>query len=108
VLDRRGRLRPLKLATPEADELLHDLLPEQREASWHLVAPDGRRASGGTAAAPLLRILPAGAAPAALLERAPGPTDRVYGWVVEHRSLLSRLIPEAAKRRADRRIARRS
>ncbi len=38
--DRRGAsraLRPLPLGTGEADRLLADLTPEQRNASWHLV-----------------------------------------------------------------------
>jgi predicted DCC family thiol-disulfide oxidoreductase YuxK len=33
----RGAMRPLPLGTPEADYLLHDLAPEERDASWHLV-----------------------------------------------------------------------
>jgi hypothetical protein len=33
----RQALRPLPLGTPEADYLLHDLSPAEREASWHLV-----------------------------------------------------------------------
>src|SRR5207253_393836 len=84
ALDRERRLRPVALGTPEADDLLSDLHPEERAASWHLVAPDGRRASGGAAAAPLLRLLPGGRAPAAILARAPGTTDRAYRWVADH------------------------
>jgi predicted DCC family thiol-disulfide oxidoreductase YuxK len=92
ALDRNRRLRPVALGTPEADELLADLTPEQRAASWHLIAPDGRRASGGPAAAPLLRLLPAGHAPAAVLERMPRTTERAYRWVADHRSTLSKAI----------------
>ncbi len=103
--DRRGRLRPIALGTPEADALLADLTPDQRAASWHLVAPDGRRWSAGAAAPPLLRLLPSGRAPAELVARAPRTTERVYRWVADHRSSLSRLIPGSAKRRADARIA---
>jgi predicted DCC family thiol-disulfide oxidoreductase YuxK len=80
---------------------------EERIASWHLVAPDGRRWSAGYAAPPLLRLLPAGRAPAAALAAAPGITDLVYRWVADHRSTISRLIPERGKRRADERIATR-
>jgi predicted DCC family thiol-disulfide oxidoreductase YuxK len=92
ALDRNRRLHPIALGTPEANELLADLTPEQRAASWHLIAPDGRRASGGTAAAPLLRLLPAGNAPAAILEGMPRTTERAYRWVADHRSTLSKAI----------------
>ena len=108
ALDRRRRLRPLALGTPEADGLLADLSVEQREESWHLVAPDGRRWSAGAASPPLLRLLPGGRVPAAVLAAAPGATERVYRWVSDHRSTFSRLIPDAAKRRADRLIADRT
>jgi predicted DCC family thiol-disulfide oxidoreductase YuxK len=107
ALDRHGRLRPIALGTPEADALLADLTPEQRDASWHLVSPEGRRWSAGAAAPPLLRLLPAGRAPAALLASAPRATERVYRWVADHRSTLGRMLPSSAKRSADARIAQR-
>jgi predicted DCC family thiol-disulfide oxidoreductase YuxK len=103
--DRSKRLRPVPLGSREADELLADLTPEERMRSWHLIAPDGRRWSAGYAAAPLLRLLPGGRLPAAALAAAPEITDRVYRWVADHRSTLSKLIPERGKRRADERLA---
>lgn len=106
ALDRAHRLRPVALETEEADALLADLTPEERAASWHLVAPSGTRWSAGAAAPPLLRLLPRGRLPANLLERAPGPTERAYRWVADHRSTFSHLISDAAKRRADETITR--
>jgi predicted DCC family thiol-disulfide oxidoreductase YuxK len=105
ALDRRRSLRPVALGTPEADELLSAMGTDERAASWHLVSPDGRRWSAGAAAPPLLRLLPGGRVPAALLERFPRLTERTYRWVAGHRSSLSGLIPESAKARADERIA---
>jgi predicted DCC family thiol-disulfide oxidoreductase YuxK len=106
ALDRDGRLRPVALATPEADALLAELTPEQRAASWHLVSPDGTRASAGSAGAPLLRLLPGGRPIASVLERMPRMTERAYRWIADHRSWFSRAVPARAKARADRRIAR--
>jgi predicted DCC family thiol-disulfide oxidoreductase YuxK len=105
ALDRGHNLRPVALDTPAADHLLADLTPEQRASSWHLIAPDGRRESGGTAAVPLLRLLPGGRAPAAVLARVPRLTERTYRWIAAHRSLFSRLISDGAKKRADAKIA---
>jgi predicted DCC family thiol-disulfide oxidoreductase YuxK len=106
--DRDRRLRPLALGTPEADRLLADLTPEQRDAAWHLVSPDGHRESAGAAGPPLLRLLPGGARPAAALAQAPAMTQRAYEWVADHRSTLSRALPSSAKRRATRLIGRRT
>lgn len=106
--DRDQRLRPLAIGTPEADRLLSDLTPEQREASWHLVSPDGDRASAGAAGPPLLRLLPGGVLPAATLAKAPDLTQRAYEWVAGHRSTLSRALPSSVKQRATRTIGRRT
>jgi predicted DCC family thiol-disulfide oxidoreductase YuxK len=105
VLDRRRSLRPVALGTPEADALLADMAPDERAASWHLVSPGGRRWSAGEAAPPLLRLLPGGRAPAALIARFPRLTERGYRWVAGHRSWFGKLVPDSAKARADERIA---
>jgi predicted DCC family thiol-disulfide oxidoreductase YuxK len=106
--DRRRALMPLALGTAQADALLHDLTPQQRSASWHLVAPDCRRESAGAAAPHLLTLLPGGRAPAAVLARAPALTDRGYRWVAANRSTLSRLLPSSAKLRASETIRQRT
>jgi predicted DCC family thiol-disulfide oxidoreductase YuxK len=105
--DRHRRLRPVALQSAEAESELADLAPEERMSSWHLAAPDGRRWSAGYAAPPLFRLLPGGIPLAALLAAAPAVTDRAYRWVADHRSTLSKLIPDRAKLRADRLIAER-
>jgi predicted DCC family thiol-disulfide oxidoreductase YuxK len=105
--DRGGRLRPIALQRPEADELLATVPATERMASWHLISPDGARRSGGAAVPPLLRLLPGGRGPAAVLARIPRLTDRGYRWVAEHRSGLSRWVPASAKRRASERVRRR-
>ena len=87
--DHAGRLRPLALQAPEAGDLLADLAPAERMASWHLVSPTGARHSGGAAVAPLLRLLPGGRLPAAAFARFPRLTERGYRWVADHRSRLS-------------------
>jgi predicted DCC family thiol-disulfide oxidoreductase YuxK len=106
--DRHRRLRPVAIQSAEGQRLLADLSEAKRLSSWHLVAPEGRLRSAGAAAAPLLRTLPGGAPLAALLERFPSATEGAYAWVAAHRGRLGRLIPAAAKRRADARIRRRS
>ncbi|HEX5193576.1 MAG TPA: DCC1-like thiol-disulfide oxidoreductase family protein [Solirubrobacteraceae bacterium] len=103
--DRDRRLRPLALGTPESDALLSDLCPAEREASWHLIDPAGHRESAGAAAPPLLRLLPGGDTPAALLARFPRQTERAYRAVADHRTTIGRWLPSSVKRRAKRTVA---
>jgi predicted DCC family thiol-disulfide oxidoreductase YuxK len=105
--DRAERLRPIALQCPEADELLGDLMPAERMASWHLISPGDARRSAGDAVAPLLRLLPRGRVPAAAFARFPKLTDRGYRWVAEHRSHLSKWVPSSAKGCARRHVRRR-
>jgi predicted DCC family thiol-disulfide oxidoreductase YuxK len=104
--DRRGRIVPRAIQGTDAEALLADLSPEERLASVHLVAPDGERISAGSVAAPLLRLLPGGALPAAGFARIPGLTNRSYDWVAQHRSQISKAVPGALKRRAGARVSR--
>jgi predicted DCC family thiol-disulfide oxidoreductase YuxK len=83
--DRRGRLRPVALQDPEADELLGGMAEEQKRASWHLVTPDGRVHSAGAAFPPLLRLLPGGRPLAAVAAAFPALTERGYRYVARTR-----------------------
>lgn len=102
--DSAGRLRPFALQRPEADELLAELPPEQRAASWHLSSPAGVRYSAGAAIPPLFRLLPGGRAAAFAFALSPGLTERGYLCVAAHRSRLSTLVPSRAKQRAGERV----
>jgi predicted DCC family thiol-disulfide oxidoreductase YuxK len=105
--DRNRRLTPLALGTPTANALLHDLTPEQRNRSWHLIDPAGQRESAGAAAPPLLALLPGGRLPAAVLGRFPRQTERAYRAVADNRATIGRWIPSSVKRRAAAAVGRR-
>jgi predicted DCC family thiol-disulfide oxidoreductase YuxK len=94
--DRDGRLRAVPIQSEEGDRTLADLRPEDRLVSWHLVTPDGRRYSGGAAAGPIARLLPAGAPIAFLAGTFPRTTDRLYRWVARNRDVLGRRLGEQA------------
>jgi predicted DCC family thiol-disulfide oxidoreductase YuxK len=96
--DRAARLHPIALQRSEADEMLRELTPAERMASWHLISPTGERRSGGEAVAAVLRLLPAGRLPAAGFAQFSRLTDRAYRWIAEHRSQLSKWVPSSAKR----------
>jgi predicted DCC family thiol-disulfide oxidoreductase YuxK len=83
--DRHGRLRPVALQDPEADDLLAGMDDERKMASWHLVTADGTVYSAGAAFPPLLRLLPGGGPLAALATALPGLTDRAYRYVAQTR-----------------------
>jgi predicted DCC family thiol-disulfide oxidoreductase YuxK len=103
-LDRDQRLRPVALQDPEADLLLAGMPHEQRMASWHLVADDGRVHSGGEAFAPLLRLIPGGELPARALDAVPAVADAGYRAVAGRRSFFGRHLPARSKARAQERI----
>jgi len=107
VRDRARRLVPVALQRPEAEELLADLTPEERMASFHVISPSGERLSAGAALPAILRLLPRGSPAAAGFARFPSTTERAYRWVADHRSLLSRAIPASAKQRAGAYVSRR-
>jgi predicted DCC family thiol-disulfide oxidoreductase YuxK len=114
--DRGRRLRPVALGSPESDRLLAGMPETERMASWHLADPGCAKNrpengqilthpevwSAGAAFSPLFRLLPGGAPLARLTDRFPGPTERAYRWVADHRSAIGGLLPGAARRWADR------
>jgi predicted DCC family thiol-disulfide oxidoreductase YuxK len=93
--DRAGRLRPVALQSPEADDLLSEIDPERKMESWHLIV-GGRIYSGGEAVPHLARLLPAGTPIASLGSTFPRTTDRAYRWVAGHRDRLGRVLGEHA------------
>jgi len=105
--DRAGRLRPVAIQSAEGQRLLGDLTTEERLATAHAVDAAGRRASDGNALTPITSVLPGGGPLAALGRRAPALARAGYRAVAGRRSLFGRLISDAAKARADERIARR-
>ena len=90
----RGRYRPLALQDPRAAELLPGLSEEKRMESFHVVEADGTVRSAGDG---LARLLPP-------LRRFPGAASRLYWLVAGNRTRLGKLIPNAARRQAQRRI----
>ena len=94
--NRTGRLRAASIQSEEGGRVLADLSERDRLGSWHLVAPGGRRYSGGAAIAPMARLLPAGAPVAILSNAFPRPTERLYRWVARNRDSLGRRLGERA------------
>lgn len=105
-LDRRRAIVPAQIQSPRGDDLLAGMPAAERLASWHLVAPDGTRHSGGAAAAPLVRLLGAPRI-AGAFERVPWVIDRAYRLVAGNRTLVGKLVPAGARARADAAVRRR-
>jgi predicted DCC family thiol-disulfide oxidoreductase YuxK len=94
-LDRARRFRPLALQDAKAAALLPGLGEEERMQSFHVVDPDGTVHSAGDG---LAAVFPP-------LKRAPRLASRAYRLVADNRDRLGKLIPGAARRQAERRIA---
>ncbi len=77
--------------------LLHQLPPEERYASLHVVDADGRRRSGADALPPLLRRVRGGRPAAWLVERLPRLAAVVYRLVARNRAGLSLLLLRQAR-----------
>ncbi len=105
--DHERRIRPVALQDALAADLLPGMSEEDRFASFHLVADEGRILSGGRALTPLIAHLPGGAPVAAALARVQPLVDAVYGVVAANRSRIGPLVPRSLVRRADATIRRR-
>lgn len=90
--DRAGRLRAVPIQDEEGQRLLTSVPAAARLDSWHLVDPAGGVHSGGAAGPRLLRLLPGGRVPAAMLAAFPAITDVAYRWIAAHRDLLGRFL----------------
>lgn len=106
--DVRRRLRPVAIQSAEGQRLLAAMPEDDRLRSAHVVDADGRVRSGGAAVEVIARELPAGAPVGWVARALPGPTERAYRWVADHRTGLSRFVPGALKHRARGRIAARA
>jgi hypothetical protein len=64
----------------------------RRLESWHLALPSGEVVSAGAAFAPLAEMLPGGRPLARLADRFPGPVERGYRFVSEHRDRFGSFV----------------
>ncbi|MCW3028695.1 MAG: hypothetical protein JWN81_1906 [Solirubrobacterales bacterium] len=101
-LDRRHLLVAVPIQSSLGAKLLADLSPDDRLRAAHVVGEDGRRCSGGAAAAEVLGALDLTRVPARMLRRWPQATDRLYAAVARRRIALGRFVGTRARQRADR------
>lgn len=106
--DRSRTIRPAAIQSQAGEAALDGMPWDERMASWHLVAPDGRRHSGGAAIAPLMALLPGGRPLGALARAVPRLADHGYRFVARRRRWFGRWVGADARARADRLIAARS
>jgi predicted DCC family thiol-disulfide oxidoreductase YuxK len=101
-LDRRDELVAVPIQSPLGSELLVDLDPDDRLAVAHTVEDDGRRGSGGAAAAEVLAVIDPTRMLARLARASPRRTNRLYDSVATRRTSLGRFVGRGARQRADR------
>ena len=94
--DRGARLTFRSIQTAEAGGDLDAMDPSARYASWHVIEPDGRIWSAGAAVPSVMRRLPGGGAFATLAATFPAATERIYGFVVRHRTRLGTMLGQQA------------
>jgi predicted DCC family thiol-disulfide oxidoreductase YuxK len=101
-LDDRHQLLAAPIQSPLGSELLADLGPVDRLGAAHVITDDGRRFSGGAAAAEVLSAIDRTGVSARLARGLPRTTDRIYGAVATRRKALGHLVGERSRQRADR------
>jgi predicted DCC family thiol-disulfide oxidoreductase YuxK len=99
--DRRHVLVAAPIQSPLGAELLVDVIPSERLRCAHVVRDDGRRRSGGAAAADVLSVLPSTRALGRLGHSLPRTAALLYGVVAARRNSFGRLVGSEARRRAD-------
>jgi predicted DCC family thiol-disulfide oxidoreductase YuxK len=103
--DHRHVLVTVPIQSPLGSELLVDVVPSERLRSAHVVGDDGRRCSGGAAAAEVLSVLPATRVLGRLAGRMPRTAAVLYGAVAARRKSFGRFVGQEARRRADELLA---
>ena len=98
VWDRANRLGPVSIQSARGEELLINVIRQDRLKSWHLVDAHGVLYSGGAGIHVVFGALPWGALIARVARRFPKATSSAYEWVASHRALLGR--PLTARPRA--------
>jgi predicted DCC family thiol-disulfide oxidoreductase YuxK len=106
--DRDGALQVDTIQSETGERLLADMDRAERLRSAHVVHDDGRRSSGGAAMRDVLQALPAARPLGRLAGVSERATERAYRLIADNRSAVSKLVPRAAKQRADRLLAERS
>ena len=92
----RGRADIAPIQSEEGQQLLRDVPAARRLDSMHAVTADGRVWSAGAAVPPILRTRRGGRPLAAIAERFPKVTDRVYRAVANRREAIGRRLGEKA------------
>jgi predicted DCC family thiol-disulfide oxidoreductase YuxK len=106
--DRAGRLTPSPIQSPDGEELLFDMTPSDRLASWHLIDGAGVVRSAGDGIPLVFAALPGGSAIARLASRFPNATSLLYEWVAAQRAVLGRALSARVRAWASRVIAERT
>jgi predicted DCC family thiol-disulfide oxidoreductase YuxK len=102
--DSARALVTVPIQSPLGAELLADLHSSDRLRAAHVVWDDGRRHSGGAAAADVLGALRSTRVLAGVARSLPRTTNLIYGVVAERRNSVGRLVRASARQRADRLI----
>jgi predicted DCC family thiol-disulfide oxidoreductase YuxK len=92
----RGQADVAPIQGEHGHELLRDVPPARQLDSMHVVTADGRVWSAGAAVPPILRTCRGGRPLAAIAERCPRATERIYRAVANRREAIGRRLGEKA------------